>query len=203
MGFLPAAGYGNMQSYTKANIQADGFEVKNLSGSILRQAFGALVFSRGMNESRDSFGLGRGGTFTVPIYKDWGAPATVSPLVSGTAIGIGTQKTDSVSFMINEYGTGIGYETIGDWITNQDVRSQLVQTLGNHIGRMINWLDYDLLVNNAVNTIEVRAPGSYALLGTNRAMVATSYGELGNGGLALAYETFRAAIASPVTSAGL
>jgi hypothetical protein len=206
MGFLPAEGYGNMQSYTKANIQADSFEVKNLGGTIMRKAFGQLVFSRFMNESRNAFGLGKGGTFTVPIFNDWGAVATVQPLVSGTAIGIGSQKVDSVSMTIGEFGTGIGYETQGDFVTNLDIRDQLTTTLGNHIARMVNWQDYDILVNNALFTIEVPSAGSYSsLLGTNRIgnIDRSGYGELGAGGLAKVYDTFRGAIASPVTQRGM
>lgn len=204
MGFLPAGGYGNLFTYTRTNAVADGFEPTNLGGSVLRKAFGELVFARGMNESRDAFGVGKGGTFTVPIFNDWGAPATVSPLVSGTAISVGTQTTSSVSMSMYEYGTGVGYETIGDWVTNINVRGQLVTTLGNHIARMLNWLAYDILVNNCLFTIESPAQGSYSsLLGTNRAKVATAYGELGPGALGLAYDSFRTSIASPITSRGM
>lgn len=206
MGFLPDVGYGNMQSYNKLNAVADGFEVKNLGGTIMRKAMGQLVFSRFMNESQNAFGLGKGGTFTVPIFNDLGAIATVQPLVSGTAIGIGSQKTDSVSMYIGEYGTGIGYETQGDFVTNLNVRDQLTTTLGNHVGRMINWQDYDILVNSALFTIETPAAGSYSsLLGTNRIgnIDRSGYGELGPGALAKVYDTFRGAIASPVTQRGM
>ncbi len=205
MGFVPDEGYGNMFSYTKQNIQADGFEVKHLGGSIMRKAFGQLVYARFMNESKDSFGLGKGGTFTVPIFNDWGVIATVQPLVSGTAIGIGSQKVDSVSMTIGEYGTGIGYETQGDFITNLGIRDQLVTTLGNHIARMINWQCYDVVVNNALFTIEVPSAGSYSsLLGTNRIgnIDRSGFGELGAGGLAKVYDTFRTSLVSPITARG-
>jgi len=199
MAFLPAEGYGNMFTYTRTNIEGDGFEVKHLAGTIMRQAFGELIFSRWFNQSKDAYGIGKGGTFTTPIFKNWGAPATVIALTSGTAIGIGSQETDSVSMIMREYGTGVGYETIGDWITNLDVRSEIVRTLGNHIGRMVNWLDYDISINTPF-TIEVVAAGSYnGLLGTNRKLQATAYGELGMGGIAMAYDSFTKSLAGPVT----
>jgi hypothetical protein len=202
MGFVPGAGYGQFFSYDVAGIRGDGFEVQNMSPQILRHAFGQLVFARGMNQSRDAFGKGKGGTFTVPIFQDWGAPTSVTPLTTGTAIGIGTQHTDSVSMSIFEYGTGVGYEGMGDWITNLDVRNELVQTLGNHIARMINWLDYDTLVNTTFS-IEKVAAGSYSnLLGTNRKVFATAYGELGIGGVALAYDSLRKSIVPPITQRG-
>lgn len=206
MAFKGAAGYGDMYTYTGGNARADGFEPKHLAGSIMRQAISQLVFTRPLNQSTDAFGLGKGGTFTVPIFPDWGAPGTVSPLTSGTAIGIGTQVTDSVSFVMNEYGTGVGYETMGDWITNLDVRGQLVKTLGNHIGRMINWLDYDLAANSKF-TIEIPTTGSVSnLQGTNRKGVGWNtgtWGELGMGAIALAYDSFRASRATPVTDRGM
>jgi len=203
MAFKPAAGYGDMFSYTVANMRADGFEVQHLAGTILREAISQLVWARVMNESRDAFGKGKGGTFTVPIFKDWGAVATVQPLTSGSAIGIGSQKTDSIAMMINEYGTGIGYETLGDWITSLEVRGQLVNTLGRHLGRMINWLDYDVFANTPF-TIEAVGTGSYnGLLGTNRHLVATAYGELGPGGVALAYDSLKKSLVEPFTSRGL
>jgi len=203
MAFLAGQGYGNFFAYDVAAIRGDGFEVKTLAGTIMRQAFGELVFTRALNESRDAFGVGKGGTFTVPIAQDFGAPATVAPLTSGTVIGLGTQKMSSVQFSMYEYGTGLGYEGLGDWITNLDMRSELVNSLGRHIGRMINWLDYDILVNTPFS-VEVRAFGSYTnLLGTNRQLVATSYGELGPGGLALVYDTFKKSLASPITDRGM
>ena len=199
----PAGGYGQMFGYTVANIRGDGFEVQNMGREVLRLALPQLVFAMGMQESRNAFGVGKGGTFTVPIFKDWGAPATVSPLVSGTSIGLGTQKTDSVSMSIYEYGTGIAYEKLGDWMTDINLRRQIEQTLGNHTARMLNWLDYDTLVNTAFS-IEVPAAGSYtALLGTNRiGVVATAWGELGYGGVALVRDTFKNNVVAPKTSRG-
>lgn len=202
MAFKPSAGYGDLFSYTRANISTDGFEVKNISRDVLRFAIGQLVFARFLNESRDSFGVGKGGTFTVPIFRNWAAPTSVSPLTPGTAIGIGTQQTLSASFVMHEYGTGIGYETIGDWITDIDVRKQLVETLGLHIARMINWLDYNVLVNTTFS-IESPAPGSYTnLLGTNRQTSQAAYGELGPGGVALAYDSLKKSLVEPLTSRG-
>jgi hypothetical protein len=116
-------GYGQFFGYTGAQSIADGFQPNHLAGTVMREAFGDLVFSRFMNESRDAFGVGRGGTFTIPIAKDWGMPGTVSPLVSGTTIGLGTHKTDSISLMMYEYGTGIAYERILDWFTNINNRA--------------------------------------------------------------------------------
>lgn len=203
MAFKPAAGYGDLFSYDVSGVRGDGFEVQHLSTEIMRKAFGQLVFSRAMNQSRDAFGRGKGGTFTVPIFKDWGEPSSVSALTSGTAIGIGTQLTDSVQMVINEYGTGVGYEGFTDWMTNLDIRGEIVKTLGNHIARMINFLDYNVLVNTIFG-IEKVAVGSYSsLLGTNRKVFATGYGELGIGGVALAYDSFRTSIASPVTERGM
>lgn len=203
MSFKPAQGYGEMFSYNVANARADGFEVKSLSQSILRAAFGQLVFTRLLNQSKDAFGKGKGGTFTVPIAHDWGVPTSVAPLSSGTAISIGTQRMTSVSMSMFEYGTGIGYEGLTDWITNLDVRNQLITTLGNHVGRMINWLDYDI-ISNAQHSIEVVAAGSYNLrLGTSRRQSQATYGELGPGGLALAYDTFRKSLVVPATERGL
>lgn len=202
MSFKPAVGYGDMFSYNVANIRADGFEVKGLAGTILRQAFSQLVFTRLLNQSNDAFGVGKGGTFTTPIFQDWGAPTAVTPLTSGTAIGIGTQKTTSVSMVMNEYGTGIGYEKLGDWMTNLDVRSQLITTLGNHIGRMVNWLDYDI-VSKTIFSIEAVAAGSYRFLGTNRQQSQATYGEFGPGGLAFAYDTFKKSLVYPATDRGL
>jgi hypothetical protein len=202
MAFKPGAGYGDMFSYTVGNIRTDGFEVQNMAGTIMRQAVGELVFARLFNPSRDAFGMGRGGTFTVPIFKHWGAPTSVTPLTSGTAIGLGAQTTDSVSMSINEYGTGVAYETLGDWITNLDIRGELTKTLGMHIGRMINWLDYDL-VSNSKFSIECTSTGSYsALLGTNKQVSGATFGELGPGGLALLYDTFRKSLVPPVTDRG-
>ena len=204
MGFTPGAGYGNMLSYDVSTIRGDGFEVKNLAGTIMRAAISNLVFSRVMNQSRNAFGKGKGGTFTTPIFKNFGQPGTVSPLTSGTAIGIGTQKTDSVSMSIYEYGTGVGYEgQYGDFITDINVRSELIETLGIHIGRMVNWLDYDILVNTPFS-IEVPAAGSYStLLGTNRPLNAANYGELGPGGVALASDSLKASLVSPFNERGL
>jgi len=199
----PGGGYGNLFGYTVANIRGDGFEVQNMGREVLRLALPQLVFAMGMNESRNAFGVGKGGTFTVPIFKDWGAPATVSPLVSGTSIGLGTQKTDSLAMSMYEYGTGIAFEKLGDWMTDINLRRQIEMTLGNHISRMVNWLDYDQLVNTMFS-IEVPAVGSYTnLLGTNRVgVVATAWGELGYGGVALVRDTFRASEVDPRTSRG-
>jgi hypothetical protein len=206
MSFKPGAGYGDTFSYTSVNAQTD-FIMRNMAGSVMRQAFGELVFARGMNESRDAFGVGKGGTFTVPIAQDWGVPATVIPLVSGTAIGVGTQKYDSIDMKMQEYGTGIGYETIADYMTNINNRAELIKSLGRYVGRMINWLDYDVLVNNCSYQIECAAAGSYNTIqqdtgGTLRRSGA-SFGELGPGMLAYTYDTFKHSGASPVTSNGL
>jgi hypothetical protein len=194
-------GYGDMFSYTKGNITADGFEVKNLSGSVLRYAVDEMVYGMVMNRSRDAFGIGKGGTFTIPIFNDWGAPATVSPLVSGTSIGIGTQTTSSVSMVIHEYGTGIGYEPFGDWTTSIPIRDQLSKTLGLNIGRAMNWLDKYELVDNAQFMIDIPATGSLSAFlqdsgGTTRASQA-AYGELFSGAVAFGYDTFKKSIAKP------
>jgi hypothetical protein len=204
MSFKPAAGYGDMFSYTTAQARTDGFEVKNLSIPILRQAFSQLVFTRLLNQSRNAFGVGKGGTFTIPIALDWGAPTSVTPLTSGTAIGIGSQKLTSVSMAMYEYGTGVGYEGFTDWVTNLDIRNELVTTLGNHIGRMINWLDYDI-ISKTMWSIEVPATGSYRFIGSNRAggTMQATYGELGPGGLAMAYDTFKKSLVMPATDRGL
>lgn len=205
MAFKNAVGYGDMFSYTGANVRGDGFEVPRLAGTVLRTAFSELVFGRLFSESRDAFGVGKGGTFTVPIFKDWGSPATVSPLVTGTAISVGTQNVDSIPMSMYEYGTGIGWETLGDWFTSIDVRSQLVNTLGRHIGRMVNWLDYDI-VQGGNFSLELIAAGSFSpLLGTNRRRsgVATIFAELGQGAMALAYDSFKKSLVSPVTERGL
>jgi hypothetical protein len=203
MAFTPAQGYGNLFTYNVANIRGDGIEVQNMAGTIMRQAFGQLVFARGMNQSRDSFGKGKGGTFTIPISYDWGAPATVAPLTSGTAISVGTQLITTLSMQLQEYGTGVGYEGYGDYFTDLDLQAEINTTLGNHIARMINWLDYDILVNSRFS-IEVPTVGSLSsLLGTNRKVVATAYGELGPGGLALLYDSFKVSLASSITDRGM
>lgn len=203
MSFLPGAGYGGMFGYTGANVRADGFEVKHLAATIMRRAFGELVFTRFLNESTDAFGVGKGGTFTVPIFKDFGQPGTVSPLVSGTAIGVGTQQTDSVSMMMYEYGTGIAYERILAWFTSLEVQNQLIVTLGNHIGRMINWLDFNVM-NQTIFGMEVPASGSYTTVGTSRNGINQgTYGEIGMGALALLYDTFRKSFVSPLTDRGM
>jgi len=202
MSFVPGYGYGNLFSYNTANARADGFEVKNLSTPILRQAFSQLVFTRLLNQSRNAYGVGKGGTFTIPIALDWGVPDSVSPLVSGTAIGLGTQKMTSVNMAMYEYGTGVAYEGFTDWVTNLDIRNELVTTLGNHIGRMINWLDYDI-VSKSKFAIEVQVPGSYGFLATHRKQAQATYGELGPGGLAMAYDIFKKSIVVPATDRGL
>lgn len=202
MAFKPGAGYGELFGYSVANIRGDGFEVPHLAGTILRTAIGQLVFTRFLNESRDAFGVGKGGTFTIPIFQDFGAVTSVTPLVPGTAIGLGTQRAFSVSMAMQEYGTGIAYESLGDWISSIEIRSQLVDTLGRHIGRMINFLDYEIFAATPWS-IEVVAAGSYnGLLGTNRALVATAYGELGRGGVALAYDSLVKNLVPPVTQSG-
>lgn len=199
----PAGGYGNMFGYNVSNVRGDGFEVKNFGPEVLRFALPTLVFSLAMNQSRDAFGVGKGGTFTVPIMNDWGMPGTVSPLVSGTSIGLGTQKTDSISMSMFEYGTGIGYETLTNWMTNIDFQREIQKTLGRHVGRMVNWLDYDQLINTPF-TIEVVAAGSYnGLLGTNRLLQGTGYGELGYGGVALAYDTMKSSLTPPINDRGM
>lgn len=204
MSFVSGQGYGNMFGYTGVNVRADGFEMPHLSGTVMRQAIDQLVFSRLLNPSPDAFGVGKGGTFTVPIFQDWGQPGTVVPLVSGTVIGLGTQHTSSIAMSMYEYGTGISYERILDWFTNINVQSQLVRTLGNHIGRMINWLDYDIFANSRFS-MEVAAAGSYSFLGTNRQRsgVGTSFGELGPGGLAYAYDIFKKSGVTPMTDRGM
>ena len=199
--------YGDLFSYTKGNIQADGFEIKNLSGSVLRFAIGEMVYGRIMNQSLDAFGVGKGGTFTIPIFNDWGAPATVSPLVSGTSIGIGTQTTSSISMIIHEYGTGIGYEPFGDWTTNINIRNELNKTLGLNIGRAMNWLDKNTLSDNAQFFIDVPAVGSLSAFtqdsGGTTARSRASFGELGQGAVAFAYDTLKRSLVSPNSQRGL
>jgi len=204
MAFVPGQGYGQFFTYSAENIRGDGFEVKHFAGTIMRQAIGQLIFARALNESRDAFGKGRGGTFTTPIVNNWGEPGTVQPLTSGTAIGIGSQTTDKIEMNLYEYGTGVGYEGLGDYFTDLPFQAEVNRTLSIHISRMVNWLHYDILANTD-HSIEVVATGSYAkLLGTNRKRsgVGTSFGELGWGGVALAYDTFRTSLASPVTERG-
>lgn len=204
MSFKPGAGYGDVFSYTGVNVRADGFEVKRISDKVMRLAFGDLIFTRLLTESRDAFGVGRGGTFTVPIFKEWGQPGTVSPLISGTAIGVGTQKTESVSMMMYEYGTGVGFEKIANWWTDVSCQEQLVYTLGNHVSRMINWLHFDIFnsVNRAVETV---AAGSYtALLATNITNHnSATFGELGVGGVSFMFDTFKKNVVKPISSRGL
>jgi hypothetical protein len=206
MGFLQAIGYGDMFTYTKGNISADGFEVKNLSGSVMRYAVDEMVYARVMNQSRDAFGVGKGGTFTIPIFNDWGVPATVSPLVSGTSMGIGTQTTSSVSMVIKEYGTGIGYEPFGDWTTNIPIRDELVKTLGLNIGRAMNWLDKNTISDGCQFFIDVPAVGSLSAFtqdsGGTTARTRASFGELGQGALAFAYDTLKKSLVSPNSSRG-
>lgn len=203
MSFVVGQGYGDMFGYTGVNARADGFEVKRLAGTVMRKAISDLVFTRFLEESQDAFGVGKGGTFTVPIFKDLGAVGTVSPLVSGTAIGLATQKTDSVQMMMYEYGTGISYEKILNWFTDINVQNQLTTSLSRHVARMVNWLDYDIFCNTPFS-IEVPATGSYTtLLGTNRIVTQATLGELGPGGLALAYDSFKKNVVPPLTSRGL
>ena len=203
MAFKPSAGYGDVFSYGVSQVRADGWELARLSGSVMKKAIDQLVFTRFGNQSKDAFGVGGGGTFTTPIIKSWGQPGTVSPLVSGTAIGIGTFQTDSVSMSMYEYGTAIGWETLGDWISSLPIRENLVSVMGEHIGRMINWLDYDIAANTPWS-IESPAAGSYSsLLGTNRQKVGTSYGELGYGMLALTYDLLKSSLVTPLNSRGM
>jgi len=193
-------GYGNLFGYNVTNVRADGFEVQHFGPQVLRYAIPNLVFALGMNQSRDAFGVGKGGTFTVPLMLDWGMPGTVTPLISGTAIGLGTQKTDKIQMSMYEYGTGIGYETLTDWMTNLKFQTEIQITLGRHVARMINWLHYDQLVNT-IFSIEVPAAGSYTnLLGTNRIVTQGTLGELGYGGVALAYDSMKANLVPPINS---
>ena len=46
---------------------------------------------------------------------------------------------------IKEYGTGVGYEGFVDYWTNLDIQQEINTTIGNHVGRMINWLHYDVI----------------------------------------------------------
>lgn len=187
-------GYGNFFGYDVSGARGDGFEVKTFGPKVIRFAIPNLVFALGMNESTDAFGVGKGGTFTVPMMKNWTMPTSVTPLTSGTAITVGTQQTDKVEFSMYEYGTGIGYETLTDWITNIPFQTQIQTTLGIHIARMINWLHYDTL-SKTIFSIEIPAPGSYsALLGTSRKLQGTAYGELGPGAVALAYDSMKASL---------
>jgi hypothetical protein len=203
MAFKGGAGYGDLFSYNVAGVRGDGLEVQHFAGTIMRQVFSNLVFGRALNESRDAFGKGKGGTFTIPISYDWGQPATVAPLVSGTAISVGTQTFSSIGMVIKEYGTGVGYEGYADFWTNLELQAEITKTLSNHVSRMINWLDYDLLINSKFS-LEVPATGSYSsLLATNRQVVATSYGELGRGGLAMLYDTFKKSLVPPITDRGM
>jgi len=202
----PGGGYGNLFGYNVTDVRADGFEVKHFGPQILRYAIPSLVFGMGLNESRDAFGVGKGGTFSIPIMNDWAMPTSVTPLVSGTSIGLGTQKTDKVQMSMYEYGTGVGYETLTDWMTNLKFQTEIQITLGRYIARMINWLDYDVLVNT-IFSIEVVAAGSYTnLLGTNRKLPGSgtlgqaAYGELGYGGVALAYDTMKANLVAPINA---
>lgn len=206
MGFLPAAGYGHMFAVTRASMVADGFEVKHVAPEVMRFAMGELIFDRFLNQSKNAFGIGKGGTFTIPFAKEMGLVSTTpSPLTSGTAIGVGTQKWDTVSMAMQEYGTGIAYETIEDWITNIDVQSELTQTLGNHIGRMSNALAQSVY-DAGKFSIECPAVGSLsALLGTNRNIGGTlqaDYNELTPGAVALTYDTFRKSLVRPRTDRG-
>lgn len=200
----PAGGYGNLFGYNVTNVRADGFEVKTFGPQILRYAIPNLVFGMALNESRDAFGVGKGGTFTVPIMNDWAMPTSVTPLTSGTSIGLGTQKTDKVQMSMYEYGTGVGYESLTDWMTNLKFQTEIQITLGRYISRMINWLDYDVLVNT-IFSIEVPAAGSYssALLGTNRKQDQGTYGELGYGGVAMAYDVMKSSLVAPANDRGM
>jgi hypothetical protein len=167
----------------------------------MRDVIDQLVFSRFMNASTDAFGLGKGGTFTNRWAKEFGAVTSVSALTTGTAIGIGSQVWDSVQMVINEYGTGVGVETFANFMTDIDAQREVQQTLGNHIGRMVNWLDYNILSSTKFG-IEVIATGSYnGLLGSNRAT--TFAGELGAGGVALAYDSLKKSLVKPITDTGL
>ena len=203
MSFLPGAGYGGMFGYTGGQVRADGFEPKHFAATVMRRAFSNLVFTRFMNESTDAFGVGKGGTFTVPIFLDYGMPGTVSPLVSGTAITVGTQNVDSVTMKMYEYGTGIAYERILNWFTNIEVQNQLLVTLSNAVSRGVNWLDFNTMWNTTFS-MEVPAAGSYStILGTNRHKGQATFGELGMGGLAYLYDQFKKNVVSPINDRGM
>lgn len=199
MSFVPSAGYGNIFGYTAVNVRADGWEPKHFAGTVMRRAFSALVFTRFMNESRDAFGVGKGGTFTVPMVLDWGMPTSITPLTSGTAMTVGTQSWDSVTMSMFEYGTGIAYEKILDWFTSIPVRNELIISLSNWIARAVNLLDFQMY-DACRFAIEVPATGSYTPFtwGTNRKGINQgTYGELGRGGLAQLYDGFKKNIVSP------
>ncbi len=204
MSFLPSAGYGGAFGYTGANVRTDGWEPKHFAGTVMRKAFSELVFSRLGNESTDAFGVGQGGTFTVPIAQDFGQPTSISALTSGTAITLGTQKWDSVTMVMNEYGTGIAYERILDWFSAIPVQNQLITSLSNHVSRAINLLDFQVL-NSCKFAMEVPAAGSYStILGTNRAGISqATMGELGMGGLALLCDSFKVRVVSPFNRRGM
>lgn len=204
MAFKPAAGYGDMFSASASEMRAAGFEIQHFSKPILRNAIDQLVFSRFMTPSTDAFGKGKGGTFTIRFAKDFGAISSVSALTSGTAIGIGSQAWDKVEMNMYEYGTGVGVEDFANMLTDIDLQMEVQQTLGRHVGRMINWLDFDIF-NKTNKAIEVGSMGSYGYIGTNRAGLAsaTAFGELGPGGVALAYDTLRGALVEPLTDGGL
>jgi hypothetical protein len=79
----------------------------------------------------------------------------------------------------------------------------LITDLKNHVARAINWLDFDVF-NNTPFSIDVPATGSYsAFLGTNRKQSQATYGELGPGGVAMTYDTFKKSGVTPYTDRGL
>jgi len=98
-----------------------------------------------------------------------------------------------------EYGTGVGYERILNWFTSIAVQAELVKTLGNHVARMINYLDFAVF-DGVTRSMEIPASGSYSsILGTVRkGVVATAYGELGQGGLAFLWDQLRTNIVTPL-----
>lgn len=151
-------------------------ELEQWATDVIRYSLGDLVFAKsiGMTQSVERFfGVGGGGTVTIPIYN-WETDANVvsakTPLVIGSSITLGTQVIDSVRIDLKFYGMGYSKHDEIDYITNLNNRRLIQQTMSNKAARVINALHKDIYEASQMGIYTISTAGSLSQdgqIGTN------------------------------------
>ena len=138
-------GYGDQLPLKRSDVSTAGLMLTKWTANVLRIAEGNLLFAKslGLTQSQDSFGLGQGATFTIPIF-DWPTDDEIAtaatPLTVGTSIELGTQTMTSVVMTLKEYGFGYSWESMIDYITNVNMRGQIDLSAASKLRRVLNYL---------------------------------------------------------------
>jgi len=151
---LPTA-YGNVVPFDRSDMRTAGLEVKQWAADVMRYGFDNMSYAKYLT-SRTEFGVGKGGTITVPVWPWDRTVSGTTALAVGTRVPIGTQSAESFDVNIGEYGRGYVVDSFMSMLSNVNQIEKAKQGLAFNFA--VTW---DAFVRNTV--FEAASHGARAI----------------------------------------